>query len=170
MKILALDLSLSSTGYSIIDEENNVIMYGVINTIPKDKEFIRIYKIAVKCKELALEYKVDYIICENQFFGTNPKTGLTLSKLLGAVGYIAIESNIPIELITPAQGRKMLMNNGKAKKEEVANFIKENYIDIGEYSDKTIKTKGIQKTSDMYDSMAVGFAFIKKWKLNKDKI
>lgn len=170
MIILGLDLSLSSTGYSIIDYNENVLAYGVINTTTKNNDFERMYIIANKIDELIQKYNVTIVCLENSFFGSNPNTGIKLARLMGAVSYICVENNLLIELITPAQGRKILMNNGKAKKEEVANFIKENYIDIGEYSDKTIKTKGIQKTSDMYDSMAVGFAFIKKWKLNKDKI
>lgn len=129
-------------------------------------EFERIHEVAYKCKQLAFLNDVEYIICENVFFSGNAKTGITLSKLQGAIGYVAIELDKQIELLTPSQARKLLMNNGKAKKEEVANFIRENYIDIGEYSDKNVKTKGIKKSSDIYDSLAVAFAWMKKYKLN----
>ena len=70
-------------------------------------------------------------------------------------------------MLAPTTTRKILLGDGKAKKEQVANYIRENIIDIGEYSDKENKTKGIKKTSDIYDSICLAFSYLKKYILDR---
>lgn len=162
MVIIGLDLSLSSTGYSIINCKGEILTYGVISTTTKDNDYIRVYKIASRIKELIKEYEVDVAVLENSFFGKNPNTGLKLARLAGAVFYICIESNIEIEMLAPTTTRKILLGDGKAKKESVAKFIQDSYINIGKYSDKA----GKNKTSDIYDSLCLGLAYLKRYNLN----
>ena len=168
MIILGLDLSLSRTGWNLITHENTVLGYDKICTnAKKNTEFERIYIIANEIKELIEVNSVDVVVAENQFFGGNARTGLTLSKLMGAIIYVCQELEVQFELLTPTQARKILTGDGKLKKDGVAKYIRENYIDIGEYSDKEIKTKDIKKTSDIYDSFAISFAWNKQNNLNE---
>jgi crossover junction endodeoxyribonuclease RuvC len=167
MRILGLDLSLSSTGYNVIDEDNNIIDYGKLCTTSKNTEYERIYLIAKEVKAIIQKYAVDIVIAEDQFFSANARTGLTLSKLMGATIYVCMGLEVEFETISPTQARKMLLGLGKSTKEDVANFIRENHIDIGEFSDKQNKSKGIEKTSDIYDSLCVSLAWNKKYQLNK---
>lgn len=168
MIIIGLDLSLSSTGYNIIDGEGKIITYGTICTdAKKNNEYERIFIIANRCRDLIREYGVDYVICENSFFGGNARTSITLARLLGAVAYITIEEEKTLDLITPSASRKMLLGSGKSTKEDVAEYIRKEILDLGEYSNKAIKSKGIEKTSDIYDSLCVSFAWLKKYKLNE---
>ena len=168
MVILGLDLSLSSTGFNIIDGDENIIKCDLIETnSKKNTEQERIHIIAAKVRELIRDYKVDVVVAENQFFGGNAKTGLTLSKLLGAVMYVSIEEGKEVQLLTPSQCRKILLGDGKSTKEDVAQYIRENYIDLGVYSNKKVKTKGIEKNSDLYDSLCVSLAWLKRYKLNE---
>lgn len=125
------------------------------------------YIIAQKCKELILKYNVDYIICENSFFGTNANTGIKLARLLGSVSYVAIEMKKEIELLSPSQARRILTGDGKTNKEQIANYIRMNHIDLGEYCNKTVKSKGLEKNSDKYDSLCISLAFLRKYKLDK---
>lgn len=167
MIILGLDLSLSSTGWNIITHENTILGYGKIcSNAKKNTEFERIQIIANEIKELIEVNSIDIVVAENQFFGKNSKTGLTLSKLMGAVIYVCMEMEVQFELLSPSQARKILTGDGKLNKEQIADYIKENYIDIGEYSDKEIKTKGIKKSSDIYDSFCISLAWNKYKKLN----
>jgi crossover junction endodeoxyribonuclease RuvC len=167
MNILGLDLSLSSTGFNVIDDNEKIITYGIINTeAKKNTEFERIYIIAKKCKELILEYNVDYVICENSFFGGNANTGIKLARLLGGVAYAVVETGKEIDLIAPTAARKVLLGSGKSNKEDVAEWIREHHIDLGVYSNKTVKSKGIEKNSDVYDSFCVSYAWLKQHKLN----
>lgn len=168
MRILGLDASLASTGWNIITDEDEILACDKICTYAKSNtEIERIYIIANRIKELIKVNSVDVVVIENQFFGNNARTGLTLSKLMGAIMYVCQDVDVRLELLTPTQARKILTGNGNLKKVDVAEFIRKNYIDLGEYSDREAKTKGIEKTSDKYDSLAVSLAWNKLNKLNK---
>lgn len=163
MIILGLDLSLSSTGWNIITHEDTILGHGRICTnAKKHTEFERMQIVANEIKELIEVNSIDTVVVEDQFFAKNPKTGLTLARLMGCVIYVCMELEVKIELLTPTQARKILLGIGKSTKEDVAEFIRENYIDLGEFSDK----KGKDKTSDIYDSLAISLAWNKKNNLN----
>ena len=158
---------LSSTGYSIIDENENVLAYGTICSKAKYEDAVRMHMIASEIGKLIKEYNVDIAVLENSFFGKNPNTGLKLSRLCGAVFYVCVDNNITIEMIAPTTARKVLLGKGNSTKKEMADYIRENKIDVGEYSDKENKTKGIKKTSDLYDSLALVFSYLKKYILDR---
>jgi crossover junction endodeoxyribonuclease RuvC len=163
MIILGLDLSLSSTGWSMITDEECIIACDKICTdSKKNTEFERLYIVAKEIKELIEEHSIDVVVAEDQFFSRNPRTGLTLSKLMGAVIYVCRELDVQFELLSPTQARKILTGDGKLKKEQMANYIRENYIDLGEFIDRNCKAKN----SDMYDSLVISFAWLKQHKLN----
>ena len=83
---------------------------------------------------------------------------------MGAVIYVCRELDVQFELLSPTQARKILTGDGKLKKEQMANYIRENYIDLGEFIDRNCKAKN----SDMYDSLVISLAWLKQHKL-KDK-
>lgn len=163
MIIMGLDLSLSSTGWNLITEDNLVLGCDRICTSPKNNtEYERMQIVANEIKELIEINSVDVVVAEDQFFARNPKTGLTLSRLMGAIVYVCMELDVQFELLTPTQARKILTGDGKLNKEQIANYIRENYYDCGEFSDK-----GKDKTSDKYDSLAISLAWNKLDKINK---
>ncbi|MDI7818078.1 crossover junction endodeoxyribonuclease RuvC [Clostridioides difficile] len=158
--VLALDVSMSSTGWTVINRNKKVLEYGKITT-KKDKfksEDERMCYICNTIQELIITYNIQIVLVEDQFTSRNSKTILSLRKLLGAIMRTVKLNNIEIEYMYPVSIRKYLMNNGKAKKEEVATYIRENIVDIGEYIDKTCKAK----SSDIYDAIALGIAYLNK--------
>ena len=166
MKILSLDLSLSSTGFSIIDEKYNLITYGTIQTKAKDNtEEERLHIIGKRIDELIKEYNVTDVCVEASYKSVNVKTTQQLAKLLGISMYLSVDNDIKVTTVNPSTARKSILGNGSAKKEEVCSYIQDNHWNIGEYSDK--QTKTIQKTSDIYDSMLLGLWFLKQFKLNQ---
>ena len=58
----------------------------------------------------------------------------------------------------PAEARKLFFGNGAAKKLDIANYIRENIVDLGVFDDTSRKSKN----SDMYDAIAIGIAFLNK--------
>lgn len=163
--ILSLDLSLSSTGFSVL-KNNEIIYYGKICTKPKDfnkSDEKRMFYISNIITQIAKEYKVKYIAIENTYTGINPKTSTILAKLCGFVckGLMDYDENILIGIYMPTSIRKGVVGVGNATKERVANYIRSHYIDIGEYSDK--QSKENEKTSDIYDAIAVGIYMYKKY-------
>ena len=174
LNILALDLSISSTGYTVISKgeiiECNRIVTDKANKASERvregyKHFFvslnedeRIYYIASIIDELTKKYNITDFCIEDQYIGCNPKTGLTLSKLKGSVIYIGMNNNINIHHMKPTEVRMHLMGIGSADKLAVANFIRNNYYDVGEFVDKKSK----KKTDDMYDSIGCGVALLNK--------
>lgn len=163
-KILAIDPSLSSTGYSVIDSETREIYdEGRYITKPSLKENDRIKNIVLKLYGVCILYDVTEVAMEDGFVSSiNIKTGIQLAKLRGGIITYFMAKNIPVHTQLPSETRKNLGLKGNAKKEEVANKIIELYPEIiskiGPYSDKSNK----QKTSDIYDSICIGNAHLNK--------
>lgn len=164
--VLALDASISSTGYSVIKEDSRELMeFGkIVTNNKKNTEDERIMIITLKIVELIKLYGVNKVIMESQFAGKNIKTSMQLSRLRGAIMFACKTNGCEIEYMTPGEIRKELMNNGSAKKEEVADFVREMFSEdkrvqaLGEFNDRQCKAKN----SDIYDAISIGVAFINK--------
>ena len=100
---------MASTGYSIFNN-GSLIKYGKIPTSAKGfkSEDLRINHIVNVIENIINEYKVDKVVCEDQFTSVNPKTTLTLRKLIGAIVRMTYEHDIDISYYYPAQWRKIL--------------------------------------------------------------
>lgn len=175
MNLLSLDLSVSSTGFCIIHEDK-IVKCGRIVTEGKelsarskkhlDYEYFyanpnedkRMYYISMIIDNLIEKYKITDVVIENSFMGKNPKTGLLLSKLKGFSAQISMYNSCNVHYLLPTEIRKLLNNRGGSDKELVSLYIRRNYIDVGAFSDKP----GKNKTSDIYDAIAVALAFSKK--------
>lgn len=174
INVLALDLSISSTGYCVIssgkiikcdrivtekkDKVSDKVKEGYSNFFVSLNEDERIYYISSVIDEITKEYNINDYVIEDQYIGNNPKTGLSLSKLKGAIIYIGMNNYINIHHMKPTEVRVSLMGKGSADKKMVADFIKDNYYDAGEFHDK----KGRKKTDDMYDAIGCGIALLNK--------
>lgn len=175
MVVLGLDLSITSTGYAFVQVDKGmdieVLEHGKIVTKPKDFECEdeRINYIVNEIFSLYSHRKKDVSIIgvENQFISGRTSTIMVLRKLLGAVCRMAYhECKLDIEYIAPTSVKKTITGSGRAKKDEVANIIREKVIDIGEYSDKA----GKNKTSDIYDAIAVALSIYERVSKNKIKL
>lgn len=160
--ILGLDASLTSTGYCVMQEDKDeLVEIGKITPHPKKlTEEQRIFEIANTVDILIKKYNIKKVAIEAQFLQRNPKTAMQLSRLRGALGYVVVSNNCSVENLPPSTVRKLIMENGSAAKEEVAQFIKEKYknnnkvIDLGEFCDRSCKAKN----SDIYDAIAIALA------------
>ena len=175
MNLLSLDLSIASTGYSVFVEDKIVDCNRIV-TVGKElskkskkcldykyffastSEDDRIYYLSKIINEITKKYKITDYCIEDQFIGKNARTGLTLAKVKGSVIYVGKDNDVNIHHLKPTEVRKYLMNIGSASKENVAKYIRNNYYDAGEFSDKYNK----YKTDDKYDALACGIALLKK--------
>jgi len=165
--VLAIDPALSTTGYAVINMSTLELAYiNKFTTSPKHSDDFRINEIVAKLFCIASQYSIKYVVLEDGFLGRNPGTALQLATLRGAIiGVFSFNKYIVYHML-PSQIRKLLGCGGNAKKEEVAAKVTEMYPDnkkleiIGPYSDKQNK----DKTSDIYDAISIGVAFIKSFK------
>lgn len=164
--ILAIDSSLSSTGYAIIDyDTEEVQLTGRIQTNNNETEDDRVLKICNKLLIFCELYNIKTSIMESQYYTVNAQTTMQLSRLRGAIMYALRNNDITLSYMLPTEIRKILLNKGSAKKEEVAKKVQElckgnPNVNLGEFNDKSNK----KKNSDMYDAISIGLSYIKKIK------
>lgn len=128
MKILGIDPSTASSGYAVMDEDRNLLDYGVIK--PNKKKLTIGQQAAMqynKLSEVIEECGVEAIMCEDQHGGLNKDT---LKKLARTSGYMVLLSgqyDLPFELLHPSSWRKVTHGKGNAKKEDTLNWVNETY-------------------------------------------
>lgn len=162
MRILAIDPSISSSGYCIVVNEK-IIKYGKIMSNKKNfkSEDERLNYISDEFQKLIQEYSITDVVMESQFIGKNVSTGMSLKKLIGAL--CRTFKDIPyVSYIAPTSWRKILIrSNTNVKKEHIIKYIRENIIDIGE-----VKLSGVKKNDDIYEAIGIAYAYLN----SKDKI
>ena len=164
MRLLSLDLSISSTGYSVYEvvEKNSfeILTYGRIPTNKIDFLFNGEYcedkrtnHIGDVVNTIIQEYQIDKIVIENTFVGGNNSISMSLKKLVGVVSRVCyLHGIVPIYMLA-SQWRKILNIKGKKNEKKILTYeyVKENIIDIGE-----LKSTGKDKNEDIYDSLVIG--------------
>lgn len=172
MRILAIDASIRSTGYTVLEytETSNhvsieAIKIGKIVTKKTADEniAITIAQIVKELIELAIEYQVDEVELEDGFVGKNGKTALLLSGLRQSIITAFYLNHIPVSTDLPSAIRSIVMGNGSVDKQAIAEHIQtvfaENHLiqSIGVFRDK-----GKSKNDDIYDSISIGLARVLK--------
>lgn len=127
VKILGLDPSLSSTGWGIIEAQNNRLSYiadGFIPTdakLPIEQRLNIIYKTLCKIIET---YKPSEAAIEQTFLNSNPSTSLKLSMARGVVILSAGTYGMPLSEYEPTKVKKATVGVGKAEKSQVETMVK----------------------------------------------
>lgn len=165
--ILAIDPALSTTGYAIINTDTMDLVYiNKFTTSSNNPDTFRINEIVKKLFAMASMYNIKDIVLEDGFLGKNPRTCIQLATLRGAIIGAFMLCKYNIEMMMPSEIRQQFGVGGSAKKEEVAQAVSDMYQGnkklaiVGPYSDKQNKNK----TSDIYDAISIGVAYLKKKK------
>lgn len=172
-KLIAIDASFSSSGYSIlIPSTKDVIYASRVCTNNTKEENHRMLYIVDHLLNVSTQYNIIDMVIEGGYGGVNVKSGLMLSKLRGGILTAFARENIFTCEMYPSEIRKWLGDNGAAKKEEIAAWILEMYKDnpivqaIGPYNNGT----GKKKTSDIYDSIGIGVGYLNMIQAAVDKL
>lgn len=127
MKIIGLDPSLSSTGWGIIEVENNRLRYvadGFIQTNPKMEIGERLAEIHKTLSEVIGLYKPDEAAIEKVFLNTNPNSTIKLGMARGVVILAPALYNIPVAEYEPNKIKKAVVGVGHAEKSQVETMVK----------------------------------------------
>lgn len=163
--VLAIDPALSTTGYAVVDIDTYELVYvNKFTTSPKLSDDERIHAILTELTRITEKYWIHNIILEDGYSGPNQKTALQLATLRGAIIGLFTFKQYHVVHMQPTQIRKAFGCGGNAKKEQIAQAVVQMYGNehpmlqfVGPYSDKQNK----YKTSDIYDAISIGVAFIK---------
>lgn len=162
MKILSLDCSTKSTGWSIF-EETNLQEYGCITSASTDL-FKRIHKMVDEIDNLIKNNNINKLIMEEvrpDIGTTNLNTHRALMWLQGAIAMM-VHDNYPkvtIEYLYPSEWRKCCkIKTGRGVKRDT---VKKSDIQFVE------ETFGIKVNDDIADAIGIGYAYLHPHKENE---
>lgn len=115
MKLLGLDISLTSTGYSISEKT------GIISTKAKGPERLSIVSKSVL--QLCADEKIECVILEGYSFASRNSQAHSIGELGGCIRMELWESNIPYIEVPPTSRAKFATGKGNAGKTEVISVI-----------------------------------------------
>lgn len=127
IRILGLDPSLSSTGWGIIEAENNRIKYVADGFIPTDTKAPiaeRLAAINRVLREVIEIYKPDEAAIEQVFLNSNPVSTIKLGMARGVVIMSPAQYGISVTEYEPNKVKKAVVGVGKAEKNQVETMVK----------------------------------------------
>lgn len=127
VRILGLDPSLSSTGWGIIEAENNRLRYvadGFIPTETKTPIAERLAQIKNALCDVIEFYKPDEAAIEQVFMNTNAVSTIKLGMARGVVMMVPALYNINVTEYEPNKIKKAVVGVGKAEKNQVETMVK----------------------------------------------
>ena len=127
IRILGLDPSLSSTGWGIIEAENNRVRYVADGFILTDAKAPIAERLAVINKALCnvIEfYKPDEAAIEQVFLNSNAVSTIKLGMARGVVIMAPAMFQIPVTEYEPNKVKKAVVGVGKAEKTQVETMVK----------------------------------------------
>ena len=122
MRILGLDPSLSSTGWGIVEVENNRLRYvadGFIKTDPKLPIYDRLAVIHRALNEVIETYHPQEV-----FLNENPTSTIKLGMARGVVILAPALFGIPVCEYEPTKVKKAVVGVGRAEKSQVETMVK----------------------------------------------
>ncbi len=127
VKILGLDPSLSSTGWGIVEAQNNRLTYVADGFIPTDAKLPIEQRLDIIYRTLCnvIEtYSPEEASIEQTFLNSNPTTSLKLSMARGVVILSAGTYCIPLFEYEPTKVKKATVGVGRAEKSQVEAMVK----------------------------------------------
>ena len=151
MYYLGIDPSTKCTGYCVMDEKHDIIESGKIDIPKTGTEAEKIYYQLELLEPLFEKYSITKALCENQFSKLNIDTAIKLSRVSGAVLYLAKKYDVDVELIYPTSWRKVFHGSGKAKKEHTFDKV------VALYELEGLK---FSKDNDLTDAIGIAWACV----------
>lgn len=151
MRILGIDPGLATTGWAVVDFDNNgnpnPIDYGAISTPKGLRVSQRLLEIYSDMNELIKKFKPDLAGVETLIFCNNAKTAMSVGEARGVVLLALENNNVPFKEFTPLQVKSAITGYGKATKKQVQENVK-----------RLCGLDSIPKPDDAADAIAVAIA------------
>lgn len=127
MRILGLDPSLSSTGWGIVEVENNRVKYVADGFIPTDTKMPiaeRLNDINKTLCEVIETYHPDEAAIEQVFLNANPSSTMRLCMARGVVIMTPAKYGLQVTEYEPNKVKKAIVGVGRAEKSQVETMVK----------------------------------------------
>jgi crossover junction endodeoxyribonuclease RuvC len=127
MRILGVDPGTITTGYGIVDFDNNELKHvvsGIIN-VPATKDFgPRLQIIYDELNKVIKIYKPEEFALETAFYGKNVQSALKIGYARGVSLLAACHNGLFIKEYSPREIKKSVVGKGSSSKEQVQYMIK----------------------------------------------
>ncbi|MGD2295864.1 MAG: crossover junction endodeoxyribonuclease RuvC [Candidatus Aminicenantes bacterium] len=127
MRVLGIDPSVKSTGYSILEysgDDYSVLAYGVIKPSRQKVFHHKINEIKRAIEGLIQDYKPEEVAIENPFYAQNIKTAITLGQVRGATLIAVASQGKPLYEYSALEIKKAVTGYGQADKHQVKTMVK----------------------------------------------
>lgn len=148
MKILATDQSLTSTGWTVL-EDAQLISYGLISSDKNKTNFERAIDVADEIYKLYNEHSPDKFVLEGLPFMSRSN----VTRDLAGLQFLVIDRVLRdlkieyIHIVPPTKLKKFATGSGKAGKEDMYEALPP---EVKEKFSSTLKTKGRYDLTDSF--------------------
>lgn len=159
MRILGIDPGLGTTGYGIIDENEqvlDVVTFGGIDKSPKASFTENLLAIYQNINQIIMEYQPDGCAIENIFYHQNKKTAIIMGHVRGVAMVAAAERGLPVHEYSPKEVKLSIVGMGGASKLQVQAMVK-----------TLLKMNEIPQPEDAADALAVAICHYHRLKFKK---
>ena len=157
MKIIGIDPGLACTGFGIIEIVNNnlnLIDYGIVKTDSKEPLNIRLNTIYDDLKYIIKKYKPKVMSVEQIFYGKNVKSALLLGHSRGIPLLLSASLGLTLYEFSARRIKQSLTGNGNATKEQVQ-FMVKNLLSMDE----------VPSPSDASDALAAAICYNQNFRI-----
>jgi crossover junction endodeoxyribonuclease RuvC len=127
MLILGIDPGLNTTGYGVIEAEQNKLKFieaGFIKTSANDKIEVRLNKIHKDLTGIATKYKFDAVVLEKLYAHyKHPVTACLLGHARGVICLVCSQNNIRLFEYPATRTKKAISGQGNASKLQVQHMV-----------------------------------------------
>ncbi len=127
MRVLGIDPSVQSTGFGVIEFENDsysILEYGTIKPSRQHPFHHKINTVRTRLEEIIRLHEPDEVAIENPFYAQNVKTAIALGQVRGAVLVAVASQNRPLFEYSALEIKKAVTGYGRAEKDQVKTMIK----------------------------------------------
>ncbi len=128
MRILGIDPGTATTGYGLIEEDDQgqlkVVEYGVILTpagMPSPERLLLVYQ---QLSAYILLHQPDSAAVEKLFFQRNVSSALAVGQSRGVVLMTFAQAGIPVAEYTPNEVKQAVTGYGAADKKQIQQMVK----------------------------------------------
>ena len=126
--VLGIDPGIAITGYGLCKEHPDgsieTLMYGVIETKPKDPVEVRLLILYEQIKAIILLHQPQQAAVEKLFFQKNVKTAMVVGQARGVVLLALAEAGMPVSEYTPLEIKQSISGYGGATKNQVQEMVR----------------------------------------------
>ena len=125
MKILGIDPGLRTTGFGVVRQHGNQLLYVASGTIktPDAALPLRLKTILTGIAEVIATYAPDCAAIEKVFVNVNPQSTLLLGQARGAAICALVTADLPVAEYTALQIKQAVVGHGKAHKQQVQDMV-----------------------------------------------